>query len=380
MRPLAVTGVKRHPLLPDVPTFEELGYKGFDGVQWYGIVGPANLPAPIVKLLSARDQQAAREPRAARAPRRRSARADADVGRGVRPLHARRHRALDPHLRRNATLPSPTDPPPVTRLLADFVATHPSRGWDDRRRARGAPHLPELGRLRRRRVAPRGGRSRARGRAGARAGAAGVAPGSQRARRRRERRARQRHRVAHLRLRRHAPRHDHPSGRSRRVGGAGAGRAPRRLGPAADRCARDRHRRRVPRRQRDLSRPLRPRVAHHRLDRNARRRRGLRAPPRSRRAAHDHGARHRRVAADRRPRAVRLDDEAVSRRRRGARGSHLGADGATWLYRLGPRARSAARPHADVSRPSATGRRSRTSSARASRSRSTRTSRSPAAS
>ena len=35
-----------------MPTFEESGYKGFDGVQWYGIVGPANLPAPIVKLLS----------------------------------------------------------------------------------------------------------------------------------------------------------------------------------------------------------------------------------------------------------------------------------------------------------------------------------------
>ena len=53
MRPLAVTGLKRHPLVPDVPTFEELGYKGFDGVQWYGIVGPANLPAPIVKRLNA---------------------------------------------------------------------------------------------------------------------------------------------------------------------------------------------------------------------------------------------------------------------------------------------------------------------------------------
>ena len=51
MRPLAVTGVKRHPLLPDVPTFEELGYKGFDGVQWYGIVGPANLPPAIVGTL-----------------------------------------------------------------------------------------------------------------------------------------------------------------------------------------------------------------------------------------------------------------------------------------------------------------------------------------
>jgi tripartite-type tricarboxylate transporter receptor subunit TctC len=52
VKPLAVTGRARHRLLPDVPTFEELGYKGFDGVQWYGIVGPANLPAPIVKRLS----------------------------------------------------------------------------------------------------------------------------------------------------------------------------------------------------------------------------------------------------------------------------------------------------------------------------------------
>src|SRR6187455_3025087 len=52
MRPLAVTGLKRHPLLPEVPTFDESGYKGFDGVQWYGIVGPANLPGPIVKRLN----------------------------------------------------------------------------------------------------------------------------------------------------------------------------------------------------------------------------------------------------------------------------------------------------------------------------------------
>src|SRR6185295_12513859 len=52
MRALAVTGTKRHPLLPDVPTFEELGYKGFDGVQWYGIVGPPKLPAPIVTKLN----------------------------------------------------------------------------------------------------------------------------------------------------------------------------------------------------------------------------------------------------------------------------------------------------------------------------------------
>jgi tripartite-type tricarboxylate transporter receptor subunit TctC len=50
--PLAVTGTKRHPLLPDVPTFEELGFKGFDGVQWYGIVGPAKLPPAIVSALN----------------------------------------------------------------------------------------------------------------------------------------------------------------------------------------------------------------------------------------------------------------------------------------------------------------------------------------
>ncbi len=52
MRPIAVTGLRRHALLPEVATFEESGYKGFDGVQWYGIVGPARLPAPITARLS----------------------------------------------------------------------------------------------------------------------------------------------------------------------------------------------------------------------------------------------------------------------------------------------------------------------------------------
>ena len=52
VRPLAVTGVSRHPLLKDTPTLVELGYPGFDAQQWYGVVGPANMPAPIVKLLN----------------------------------------------------------------------------------------------------------------------------------------------------------------------------------------------------------------------------------------------------------------------------------------------------------------------------------------
>jgi tripartite-type tricarboxylate transporter receptor subunit TctC len=53
MRPIAITGLKRHALLPEVPTFEESGYKGFDGVQWYGIVGPAKIPAEITRRLNA---------------------------------------------------------------------------------------------------------------------------------------------------------------------------------------------------------------------------------------------------------------------------------------------------------------------------------------
>ena len=53
VKPIAVTGLARHALLPDVPTFEEMGYKGFDGVQWYGIVGPAKLPPQVVQKLNA---------------------------------------------------------------------------------------------------------------------------------------------------------------------------------------------------------------------------------------------------------------------------------------------------------------------------------------
>lgn len=52
LRPLAVTGTQRHPALKDVPTLEEAGMKGFDAQQWYGVVGPANMPAPIVKQLN----------------------------------------------------------------------------------------------------------------------------------------------------------------------------------------------------------------------------------------------------------------------------------------------------------------------------------------
>lgn len=52
IRALAVTGTQRHPALKDVPTMEEAGLKGFDAQQWYGVVGPAGMPAAVVKQIN----------------------------------------------------------------------------------------------------------------------------------------------------------------------------------------------------------------------------------------------------------------------------------------------------------------------------------------
>ena len=52
VKALAITGATRHPTVKDVPTLIESGLKGFDAVQWYGVVGPAGLPAAIVKQLN----------------------------------------------------------------------------------------------------------------------------------------------------------------------------------------------------------------------------------------------------------------------------------------------------------------------------------------
>jgi tripartite-type tricarboxylate transporter receptor subunit TctC len=51
--PLAVTGTKRHPDYPNVPTFAEIGINGMDYEQWFGLLAPAKTPAPIVNRISA---------------------------------------------------------------------------------------------------------------------------------------------------------------------------------------------------------------------------------------------------------------------------------------------------------------------------------------
>lgn len=51
--PLAVTSKVRSPQLPDVPTLDELGLKGFDVYSWYGLCAPGGTPKEIVDKLSA---------------------------------------------------------------------------------------------------------------------------------------------------------------------------------------------------------------------------------------------------------------------------------------------------------------------------------------
>ncbi len=53
VRALAVTGARRSPLFPDLPTVAEAGLPGYESVLHYGIVAPAGLPRPIVERLNA---------------------------------------------------------------------------------------------------------------------------------------------------------------------------------------------------------------------------------------------------------------------------------------------------------------------------------------
>ncbi len=53
LRPLAVLALKRSPMLPDVPTYGELGYPGMGDGGWFGLVAPAGTPKDIVARLNA---------------------------------------------------------------------------------------------------------------------------------------------------------------------------------------------------------------------------------------------------------------------------------------------------------------------------------------
>ena len=62
LRPLAVTSAKRADDLPNVPTINESGYKGFDAVTWFGFLAPAGTPKDVIAKLNAEFNKALQQP------------------------------------------------------------------------------------------------------------------------------------------------------------------------------------------------------------------------------------------------------------------------------------------------------------------------------
>lgn len=53
LKALGVTSLKRLPQLPDVPTIDEAGVKGFEAIAWFGLYGPAGLPPEVARKIAA---------------------------------------------------------------------------------------------------------------------------------------------------------------------------------------------------------------------------------------------------------------------------------------------------------------------------------------
>ena len=62
LKPLAVTSLKRSVMLPNVPTLDESGYKGFDAAIWFSIVGPKGLSAEVMAKLVPAFNEAMQDP------------------------------------------------------------------------------------------------------------------------------------------------------------------------------------------------------------------------------------------------------------------------------------------------------------------------------
>jgi tripartite-type tricarboxylate transporter receptor subunit TctC len=69
-RALAVLSDKRQPGLPDVPTFQELGWPNVVGETWYAVSAPAGTPRPVLDRLGATLGQVVASPEFAQAMQR----------------------------------------------------------------------------------------------------------------------------------------------------------------------------------------------------------------------------------------------------------------------------------------------------------------------
>src|SRR5438046_2159529 len=62
LRAFAITSRKRSPQIPELPTMEELGFPGYEATAWFGLMGPAGLPQPIVDKLHAETTKVMAQP------------------------------------------------------------------------------------------------------------------------------------------------------------------------------------------------------------------------------------------------------------------------------------------------------------------------------
>jgi tripartite-type tricarboxylate transporter receptor subunit TctC len=62
LRPIAITSKKRSPLLPDVPSFTELGYPKVEVLNWQGLIAPKATPKAIIDRLNAAANEALKDP------------------------------------------------------------------------------------------------------------------------------------------------------------------------------------------------------------------------------------------------------------------------------------------------------------------------------
>jgi tripartite-type tricarboxylate transporter receptor subunit TctC len=62
LRPIAITSKKRSPLLPNVPSFSELGYPKVEVLNWQGLIAPKGTPKAIIDKLNAAANEALKDP------------------------------------------------------------------------------------------------------------------------------------------------------------------------------------------------------------------------------------------------------------------------------------------------------------------------------
>jgi tripartite-type tricarboxylate transporter receptor subunit TctC len=65
VRIIAVTGERRAPAIPDVPTVSESGFRGFKIATWNGLMAPAGTPKPIIDRIAAELARAVKDPKIA---------------------------------------------------------------------------------------------------------------------------------------------------------------------------------------------------------------------------------------------------------------------------------------------------------------------------